>query len=152
MLDPTDARAEDARAETQAQHGEGGEVDTANAETRKDGSLAYKITRICLVPQLPSYVEATCGASILEWVRQTYDGRMDFGATTTTVVEDLTGRKTLTLREWVVRYRDFCVGGWRASSRVLAKGIGTGNREGATTFSFVDSSQSSRIKKTRVRN
>jgi hypothetical protein len=31
---------------------------------------------------------------------------MDFGATTTTVVEDLTGRKPLTLREWVVRYRD----------------------------------------------
>jgi hypothetical protein len=56
--------------------------------------------------QMPSYVEATYGASILEWVRQTYDGRMDFGATTTTVVEDLTGRKPLTLREWVVRYRD----------------------------------------------
>ena len=46
--------------------------------------------------RLPSYVEATYGASILEWVRQTYDGRMDFGATTTTVVEDLTGRKPLT--------------------------------------------------------
>ncbi len=26
--------------------------DTANAEARKDGSLAYKITRICLVPLL----------------------------------------------------------------------------------------------------
>ena len=39
-------------------------------------------------------------------VRQTYDGRLDFGATTTTVVEDLTGRKPLTLHEWVVRYRD----------------------------------------------
>ena len=37
---------------------------------------------------------------------QTYDGRMDFGAITTTVVEDLTGRKPLTLREWVMRYRD----------------------------------------------
>jgi hypothetical protein len=24
--------------------------DTANAEVRKDGSLAYKITRICVVP------------------------------------------------------------------------------------------------------
>jgi hypothetical protein len=34
------------------------------------------------------------------------DGRMDFGATTTTTVEDLTGRKPLTLREWVGRYRD----------------------------------------------
>ncbi len=56
--------------------------------------------------QMPSYVEANYGASILEWVRQTYDGRMDFGVTTTSVVEDLTGRKPLTLREWVVRYRD----------------------------------------------
>jgi hypothetical protein len=56
--------------------------------------------------QMPSYVEANYGTSILEWVRQTYDGRMDFGATTTTTVEDLTGRKPLTLREWVVRYRD----------------------------------------------
>jgi hypothetical protein len=55
--------------------------------------------------RLPSYVEATYGTSILEWVRQTYDGRMDFGATTTTTVEDLIGRKPLTLREWVVRYR-----------------------------------------------
>jgi hypothetical protein len=56
--------------------------------------------------QMPSYVEANYGASILEWIRQTYDGRMDFGATTTTTVEDLTWRKPLTLREWVVRYRD----------------------------------------------
>jgi NAD(P)H dehydrogenase (quinone) len=56
--------------------------------------------------QMPSYVEANYGASILELVRQTYDGRLDFGATTTTTIEDLTGRKPLTLREWVVRYRD----------------------------------------------
>jgi hypothetical protein len=47
--------------------------------------------------RLPSYVEATYGASILELARQTYDGRMDFGATITTTVEDLTGRKPLTL-------------------------------------------------------
>jgi hypothetical protein len=56
--------------------------------------------------RLPSYVEATYGASILELVQQTYDGRMDFAPTATSVVEDLTGRKPLTLREWVVRYRD----------------------------------------------
>jgi NAD(P)H dehydrogenase (quinone) len=29
--------------------------------------------------QLPSYIEANYGASIIELVRQTYDGRMDFG-------------------------------------------------------------------------
>jgi hypothetical protein len=56
--------------------------------------------------QLPSYIEANYGASILEFIRQTHDGRMDFGAITTTTVEDLTGRKPLTLHEWVVRYRD----------------------------------------------
>jgi NAD(P)H dehydrogenase (quinone) len=56
--------------------------------------------------QMPSYVEANYGASILELVRQTYDGRLDFGATTTTTIEDLTGRKPLNLREWVARYRD----------------------------------------------
>jgi len=61
------------------------------------------------VMRLPSYVEATYGTSILEWVRQTYDGRLDFGAIATAVVEDLTGRKPLTLRDWVVRYRDSVV-------------------------------------------
>ena len=74
--------------------------------------------------RLPSYVEATYGASILEWVRQTYDGRMDFGATTTTVVEDLTGRKPLTLREWVVRYRDSVL----AVGAQAAAGIGIRTR------------------------
>jgi len=70
--------------------------------------------------QMPSYVEANYGASILEWVRQTYDGRMDFGATTTTVVEDLTGRKPLTLREWVVRYRDSVLAVGAQAARGLA--------------------------------
>ena len=56
--------------------------------------------------QLPASVEANYGASMLEWVRQTYDGRMDFGAVTTSAVEDLTGRKPLTLRAWIERYRE----------------------------------------------
>ena len=56
--------------------------------------------------QLPASVEANYGASMLEWVRQTYDGRLDFGAVTTSAVEDLTGRKPLTLRAWIERYRE----------------------------------------------
>ena len=68
---------------------------------------------------MPSYVEANYGASILEMVRQTYDGRMDFGAITTTTVEDLTGRKPLTLREWVARYRDSLL----AIGKEAAKGV-----------------------------
>jgi hypothetical protein len=77
--------------------------------------------------RLPSYVEATYGASILEWVRQTYDGRMDFGATTTTTVEDLTGRQPLTLREWVVRYRDsaLAVGAQATEGSLKVKAQGT---------------------------
>jgi hypothetical protein len=56
--------------------------------------------------QPPAYKICDLADRSLEWVRQTYDGRMDLGATTNTTVEDLTGRKPLTLREWVVRYRD----------------------------------------------
>jgi NAD(P)H dehydrogenase (quinone) len=42
---------------------------------------------------------------MLEWARQTYDGRMDFGAVTTPTVEELLGRKPLTLRTWIARNR-----------------------------------------------
>jgi NAD(P)H dehydrogenase (quinone) len=49
---------------------------------------------------LPSFVEPTYGASILEWVRQTYDGRLNFGEVTTRV-EDLTGKTPQTLQDWV---------------------------------------------------
>jgi hypothetical protein len=32
--------------------------------------------------KLPSFVEPTYGVSILEWVRQTYDGRVNFDGAT----------------------------------------------------------------------
>ena len=47
--------------------------------------------------QMPPNIDANYGASMLEWVQQTFDGRMDFGAVTTTTVEDLTGHKPLRL-------------------------------------------------------
>lgn len=53
--------------------------------------------------QLPPNIEANYAAGMLEWARQTYDGRMDFAAVTTTTVEDVIGRKPLTLRAWVAR-------------------------------------------------
>ena len=37
--------------------------------------------------KLPQFVEATYGASILEWVRQTYNGRLNFGGVTTRLEE-----------------------------------------------------------------
>jgi uncharacterized protein YbjT (DUF2867 family) len=55
--------------------------------------------------KMPAYVEATYAASILEWVRQTYDGRLNFGKVTT-VVEDLTGNKPQTLETWVRANRE----------------------------------------------
>jgi NAD(P)H dehydrogenase (quinone) len=53
--------------------------------------------------QPPPNIEANYAASMLEWARQTYDGRMDFAAVTTPTVEELLGRKPLTLRTWVER-------------------------------------------------
>src|SRR6267154_372766 len=59
--------------------------------------------------KLPSFVEATYGASMLEWVRQTYEGRLDFKGATSTV-EDVTGRKPQTLEMWVrANRRRFCL-------------------------------------------
>lgn len=40
--------------------------------------------------RVPSFVEATYGPGILEWVRQTHEGRLNFGGVTTSV-EELTG-------------------------------------------------------------
>ena len=50
--------------------------------------------------EVPSSVEPTYGASILEWVRQTYDGRLNFGGVATSV-EELTGKQPQTLENWV---------------------------------------------------
>jgi len=50
--------------------------------------------------KLPPFVEATYGASILEWMRQTYEGRLNFKGATCTV-EDVTGRKPQSLEMWV---------------------------------------------------
>jgi NAD(P)H dehydrogenase (quinone) len=53
--------------------------------------------------QPPPNVEANYAASMIEWARQTYDGRMDFGAVTTPTAEELLCSKPLTLRTWVKR-------------------------------------------------
>jgi NAD(P)H dehydrogenase (quinone) len=53
--------------------------------------------------QPPPNIEANYAASMIEWARQTCDGRMDFGAITTPMAEELLGRKPLTLRAWVER-------------------------------------------------
>jgi uncharacterized protein YbjT (DUF2867 family) len=82
----------------------------AAAEISK--GLALPVEAIVLTPddlvkqvangamKLPSFVEATYGASMLEWVRQTYEGRLNFKGATSTV-EDVTGNKPQTLEMWV---------------------------------------------------
>ncbi len=55
---------------------------------------------------LPSASEANYAASTLEWMRQTFDGRMDYSALATTTVQDLLGRPPLGLRPWAELHRD----------------------------------------------
>jgi uncharacterized protein YbjT (DUF2867 family) len=54
----------------------------------------------------PSFMEGHYALSTFEWLRQTYDGRMDYAATTTTTVEELLGRPPIHLAEWAVRHRE----------------------------------------------
>jgi hypothetical protein len=55
--------------------------------------------------KMPAYVDANYGASILEWMRQTYERRLNF-VKVTTVVESLTGNKPQTLETWVRANRE----------------------------------------------
>jgi uncharacterized protein YbjT (DUF2867 family) len=54
----------------------------------------------------PSFMEGHYALSTFEWLRQTYDGRMDYAARTTTTVEELLGRPPIHLAEWAVGHRD----------------------------------------------
>jgi uncharacterized protein YbjT (DUF2867 family) len=52
----------------------------------------------------PSFMEGHYALSTFEWLRQTYDGRMDYSAVTTSTVEELLGRPPIHLAEWAVRH------------------------------------------------
>jgi uncharacterized protein YbjT (DUF2867 family) len=54
----------------------------------------------------PSFMEENYALSTFEWLRQTYDGRMDYAAVTTTTVEELLGRPPIHLAEWAAGHRD----------------------------------------------
>jgi NAD(P)H dehydrogenase (quinone) len=54
----------------------------------------------------PTFMEGHYALSAFEWLQQTYDGRMDYSAVTTTTVEDLLGRPPMHLAEWALRHRD----------------------------------------------
>jgi len=54
--------------------------------------------------------------SQLEWVHQSFDGRMDYSVVATSTVQDLLGRPALTLREWAPRHRDALLAAAAASN------------------------------------
>jgi NAD(P)H dehydrogenase (quinone) len=55
---------------------------------------------------LPSFYDAAYAASALTWLRQTYDGRMDYSAVTTNTVREVLGREPVHLTDWALAHRD----------------------------------------------
>jgi NAD(P)H dehydrogenase (quinone) len=55
---------------------------------------------------LPSFYDTAYAASALNWLRQTYDGRMDYSAVTTNTVRELLGREPIHLTDWALAHRD----------------------------------------------
>jgi hypothetical protein len=68
----------------------------------------------------PSFMEGHYALSTFEWLRQTYDGRMDYAATSTTTVEELLGRPPIHLAEWAVRHREALLAAATAISQPVA--------------------------------
>jgi hypothetical protein len=54
----------------------------------------------------PDFYDDAYGMSALNWLQQTYDGRMNYSAITTTTVHDLLGRQPVHLHDWAVSHRD----------------------------------------------
>jgi len=55
---------------------------------------------------MPTFMESNYALSTLEWLQQTYDGRMDYSAVATSTVEEILGRPPMHLTEWAFRHRD----------------------------------------------
>ncbi|MFC7674220.1 NmrA family NAD(P)-binding protein [Mycolicibacterium sp. GCM10028919] len=55
---------------------------------------------------VPDFYDEAYGVSALNWLQQTYDGRMNYSAVTTTTVADLLGREPIHLRDWAAGHRD----------------------------------------------
>jgi uncharacterized protein YbjT (DUF2867 family) len=53
----------------------------------------------------PAFYDAAYAASALNWLQQTYDGRMSYSAVTTTTVRDLLGREPIHLTDWALAHR-----------------------------------------------
>ena len=55
--------------------------------------------------EVPSFYDAAYAAIALTWLQQTYDGRMDYSAVTTSTVRDLLGRDPIHLTDWARAHR-----------------------------------------------
>jgi NAD(P)H dehydrogenase (quinone) len=53
----------------------------------------------------PANMDAAYAASTLIWARQTFEGRMDYSALTTSTVQDLLGREPIHLAAWATAHR-----------------------------------------------
>jgi NAD(P)H dehydrogenase (quinone) len=53
----------------------------------------------------PPNMDAGYAASTLIWARQTYEGRFDYSAVTTSTVQDLLGREPIHLESWATAHR-----------------------------------------------
>jgi hypothetical protein len=56
--------------------------------------------------ELPSFYDAAYANSALNWLQQTYDGRMSYSAVTTNTVRELLGREPIHLTGWALAHRD----------------------------------------------
>ncbi|MFG2832419.1 hypothetical protein ACGFWI_34005 [Streptomyces sp. NPDC048434] len=52
----------------------------------------------------PANMDAAYASSMLTWARQTYEGRMDHSAVTTSTVQDLLGREPIHLDSWAAAH------------------------------------------------
>ncbi|WP_330309743.1 MULTISPECIES: NmrA family NAD(P)-binding protein [unclassified Streptomyces] len=53
----------------------------------------------------PANMDAAYAASTLTWARQTYEGRFDYSAVTTSTVQELLGREPIHLESWATAHR-----------------------------------------------
>ncbi|MFG2479182.1 NmrA family NAD(P)-binding protein [Streptomyces fagopyri] len=58
----------------------------------------------------PAGMDAAYAASTLIWLRQTFEGRMDYSARTTGTVQDLLGREPVHLASWATAHRQELLG------------------------------------------
>ncbi len=54
----------------------------------------------------PDFYDDAYALSALNWLQQTYDGRMNYSAITTSTVNDLLGREPMHLRDWANSHRE----------------------------------------------